>query len=132
MAEIRIRANSINTNENRKRLKVKETKEVSPKYRNRSLEKRAFRFKRIFTILTIFIIAIFGYFNLQKRKQLNNKRYEYNTLMNEVISKQLKKDRLNAKLENAIDLNRIQRYALEELGMVYANNDKEVANENGN
>lgn len=132
MAEIRIRANSINTNENRKRLKVKETKETSPKYRNRSLEKRAFRFKRIFTILTIFIIAIFGYFNLQKRKQLNNKRYEYNTLMNEVISKQLKKDRLNAKLENAIDLNRIQRYALEELGMVYANNDKEVANENGN
>lgn len=132
MAEIRIRANSINTNENRRRLKVKETKEVSPKYRNRSLEKRAFRFKRIFTILTIFIIAIFGYFNLQKRKQLNNKRYEYNTLMNEVISKQLKKDRLNAKLENAIDLNRIQRYALEELGMVYANNDKEVANENGN
>lgn len=132
MAEIRIRANSINTNENRKRLKVKETKEVSPKYRNRSLEKRAFRFKRIFTILTIFIIAIFGYFNLQKRKQLNNKRYEYNTLMNEVISKQLKKDRLNAKLENAIDLNRIQRYALEELGMVYVNNDKEVANENGN
>lgn len=132
MAEIRIRANSINTNENRKRLKVKETKETSPKYRNRSLEKRAFRFKRIFTILTIFIIAIFGYFNLQKRKQLNNKRYEYNTLMNEVISKQLKKDRLNAKLENAIDLNRIQRYALEELGMVYANNDKEVANDNGN
>lgn len=132
MAEIRIRANSINTNENRKRLKVKETKVTSPKYRNRSLEKRAFRFKRIFTILTIFIIAIFGYFNLQKRKQLNNKRYEYNTLMNEVISKQLKKDRLNAKLENAIDLNRIQRYALEELGMVYANNDKEVANENGN
>lgn len=132
MAEIRIRANSINTNENRKRLKVKETKEVSPKYRNRCLEKRAFRFKRIFTILTIFIIAIFGYFNLQKRKQLNNKRYEYNTLMNEVISKQLKKDRLNAKLENAIDLNRIQRYALEELGMVYANNDKEVANDNGN
>lgn len=132
MAEIRIRANSINTNENRKRLKVKETKEVSPKNRNRSLEKRAFRFKRIFTILTIFIIAIFGYFNLQKRKQLNNKRYEYNTLMNEVISKQLKKDRLNAKLENAIDLNRIQRYALEELGMVYANNDKEVANDNGN
>lgn len=132
MAEIRIRANSINTNENRKRLKVKETKQASPKYRNRSLEKRAFRFKRIFTILTIFIIAIFGYFNLQKRKQLNNKRYEYNTLMNEVISKQLKKDRLNAKLENAIDLNRIQRYALEELGMVYANNDKEVANDNGN
>lgn len=132
MAEIRIRANSINTNENRKRLKVKETKVASLKYRNRSLEKRAFRFKRIFTILTIFIIAIFGYFNLQKRKQLNNKRYEYNTLMNEVISKQLKKDRLNAKLENAIDLNRIQRYALEELGMVYANNDKEVANDNGN
>lgn len=132
MAEIRIRANSINTNINRKRLKVKETKEVSPKYRNRSLEKRAFRFKRIFIVLTIFIIASFGYFNLQKRKQLNNKRYEYNTLMNEVISKQLKKDRLNAKLENAIDLNRIQRYALEELGMVYANNDKEVANDNGN
>lgn len=132
MAEIRIRANSINTNINRKRLKVKETKEVTPKYRNRSLEKRAFRFKRIFTVLTIFIIASFGYFNLQKRKQLNNKRYEYNTLMNEVISKQLKKDRLNAKLENAIDLNRIQRYALEELGMVYANNDKEVANDNGN
>ena len=132
MAEIRIRANSINTNINRKRLKVKETKEVSPKYRNRSLEKRAFRFKRIFAVLTIFIIASFGYFNLQKRKQLNNKRYEYNTLMNEVISKQLKKDRLNAKLENAIDLNRIQRYALEELGMVYANNDKEVANDNGN
>ena len=54
------------------------------------------------------------------------KRFEYNTLQADVNSYELQRDRLSQKLENAIDINRIQRYALEELGMVYKDDNNTV------
>ena len=63
-------------------------------------------------------------FTFNKRSELLAKRNEYNELVTESISTELKRDRLKAKLENAVDINRIQRYAIEKLGMVYDKADK--------
>ena len=60
------------------------------------------------------------------------KRNEYNELVTESISTELKRDRLKAKLENAVDINRIQRYAIEELGMVYDKAKEERIEFDGN
>ncbi len=124
--------NSKNTNENRRRLKVKTDPKHSSKARIKAQQKRDRRIKTIISILTLALIIGMGYFNVQKRMELTAKRSEYNQLMSSVISAELRRDRMAAKLENSVDLNRIQRYALEELGMVYATNDDSSRNASGN
>ena len=123
---------SINTNHNRKRLKVSDNPRYSQKHKNKMLRKKDRRLKSTLILLSLAIIVSLSYFNINKRKTLKAKRIEYNTLMNQVITKELKKDRLEAKLENSVDLNRIQRYAMEELGMVYAKNETPINNIEGN
>ena len=127
-----INQTSINTNHNRKRLKVSEGPRYSQKHKNKMLRKRDRRLKSTLIILSLTVIVSLSYFNINKRKELKAKRIEYNTLMNQVITKELKRDRLEAKLENSVDLNRIQRYAMEELGMVYAKNETPINNIEGN
>lgn len=52
---------------------------------------------------------------------MSNDKFEYNRLQAEIVSYELTRDRLQNNLDEAIDLNRIQRYAIEDLGMVYKN-----------
>ena len=77
------------------------------------------------SFLTLAIVLTLGYFTFNTRSELIAKRNQYRDLASETISQELKRDRLNAKLEGTVDLNRIQRYAIEQLGMVYDNNGAE-------
>jgi|GEM_PF-903081 hypothetical protein len=115
---------SKNNNKNRKKLKVRENPKYSRKYAIKEQEKRDKKMKIILSIFTLAVIVTLGIFTFNKRSELLAKRNEYNELVTESISTELKRDRLKAKLENAVDINRIQRYAIEQLGMVYDKADK--------
>lgn len=108
-----------NTNQNRKRLKAKDSPKLNRKNKIKIQQKRDRRTKITLSILTLAIVLTLGYLTFNTRNELIAKRTEYKDLASETISKELKRDRLEAKLEGTVDLNRIQRYALEELGMVY-------------
>lgn len=115
---------SKNNNKNRKKLKVRENPKYSRKYAIKEQEKRDKKMKIVLSIFTLAVIVTLGIFTFNKRSELLAKRNEYNELVTESISTELKRDRLKAKLENAVDINRIQRYAIEQLGMVYDKADK--------
>lgn len=115
---------SKNNNKNRKKLKVRENPKYSRKYAIKEQEKRDKKMKIILSIFILAVIVTLGIFTFNKRSELLAKRNEYNELVTESISTELKRDRLKAKLENAVDINRIQRYAIEQLGMVYDKADK--------
>lgn len=108
-----------NTNQNRKRLKAKDNPKLNRKNKIKIQQKRDRRTKITLSILTLAIVLTLGYLTFNTRNDLIARRTEYKDLASETISKELKRDRLEAKLEGTVDLNRIQRYALEELGMVY-------------
>ena len=108
-----------NNNHNRKRFKAKENPKYSRKNQMKIQQKKDKRFKAILSFLTFAIVLSLVYFTFTTRNELLAKRDQYKNLASETISQELKRDRLNAKLEDTVDLNRIQRYALEELGMVY-------------
>ena len=108
-----------NTNHNRIRLKVRENPKARRKNQIKIQRKKDRRFKMLISFLTLAIVITLGYLTFNTRNELMAKRSEYKELTSDAVSKELKRDRLKAKLENTVDLNRIQRYALEELGMVY-------------
>ena len=108
-----------NTNHNRIRLKVRENPKTRRKNQIKIQRKKDRSFKMFISFLTLAIVITLGYFTFNTRNELMAKRSEYKELTSDAVSKELKRDRLKAKLENTVDLNRIQRYALEELGMVY-------------
>ena len=108
-----------NTNHNRIRLKVRENPKARRKNQIKIQRKKDRRFKMLISFLTLAIVITLVYFTFNTRNELMAKRSEYKELTSDAVSKELKRDRLKAKLENTVDLNRIQRYALEELGMVY-------------
>ena len=54
---------------------------------------------------------------------MSNERFEYNRLQADIVSYELQRDRLKTSLDEAVDLNRIQRYAIEDLDMVYQDNN---------
>lgn len=114
-----------NNNKNRKRLKAKDSKKYSRKKQVKLQQKKDRQFKSVLSFLTLAIILTLGYFTFNTRSELIVKRNQYRDLASETISQELKRDRLNAKLEGTVDLNRIQRYAIEQLGMVYDNNGAE-------
>lgn len=118
------KTHSVNKNENRKRLKVKDNPSYNLRYKEKQARKNDRIIKIVLSLITIGIIGSQAFLTMQKRNELLSKRYEYNELVKDVISKELKRDRLEAKLENSIDLNRIQRYALENLGMIYVSDNK--------
>ena len=115
-----------NKNENRKRLKVNNNPTYNRRYREKQARKNDRIIKLALSLITILIIASLGFKTIKKRNELNNKLYEYNDLVKDVISRELKRDRLEAQLESSIDLNRIQRYAIENLGMIYTNGNTEM------
>ncbi len=114
-----------NNNKNRKRLKAKDSKKYSRKKQVKLQQKKDRQFKSVLSFLTLAIVLTLGYFTFNTRSELIAKRNQYRDLASETISQELKRDRLNAKLEGTVDLNRIQRYAIEQLGMVYDNNGAE-------
>lgn len=116
---------SKNTNKNRIRLKVKENPKYSRRHELKIQQKRDRRFKIVLSLFTLAIVSTLAYFTISKYSIVEAKIYERNKLVSENISQELKRDRLRAKLDNSIDLNRIQRYALEELGLVYQDKGRE-------
>ena len=108
-----------NNNKNRIRLKVKEKPKVSRSNQIARIRKKDRRMKFAISIFTFMAMATMATFLIMKRINLSNDRFEYNRLQAEIVSYELTRDRLQNNLDEAIDLNRIQRYALEEMGMVY-------------
>ena len=110
-----------NNNKNRVRLKVKEKPKVMRSYQVDKLRKRDRKVKYAISFLTFAFIATLANLLIIKRINLSNDRFEYNRLQAEIVSYELTRDRLQNSLDEAIDLNRIQRYAIEDLGIVYKN-----------
>ena len=117
---------SKNNNKKRRRLKVKDNKRSRKIKQIQNLKKKDRRMKLSLSIFTFLLVASLLTIALVKRNNLNAKRYEYNTLQADIVSYELQRDRLNSRLEEAVDLNLVQRYALEELGMVYKDDDNTV------
>ncbi len=110
-----------NNNKNRVRLKVKEKPKVMRSYQVDKLRKRDRRVKYAISLLVFAFIGALTTLLIIKRINLSNDRFEYNRLQAEIVSYELQRNRLQDNLDEAIDLNRIQRYAIEEMGMVYKN-----------
>ncbi len=110
-----------NNNKNRVRLKVKEKPKVMRSYQVDMLRKRDRRVKYAISFFVFAFITTLATLLIIKRINLSNDRFEYNRLQAEIVSYELQKNRLSNNLDEAIDLNRIQRYAIEEMGMVYKN-----------
>ena len=110
-----------NNNKNRVRLKVKEKPKVMRSYQVDMLRKRDRRVKYAISFFVFAFITTLATLLIIKRRNLSNDRFEYNRLQAEIVSYELQKNRLSNNLDEAIDLNRIQRYAIEDLGMVYKN-----------
>lgn len=108
-----------NNNKNRIRLKVKEKPKMSRSNQIAKIRKKDRNMKFAISLFTFMILASMATFLIIKRINLSNDRFEYNRLQAEIVSYEQQRDRLKNNLDEAIDLNRIQRYALEEMGMVY-------------
>ena len=108
-----------NNNENRIRLKVKEKPKMSRTNQIAKIRKKDRNMKFAISLFTFMVLATMATFLIIKRINLSNDRFEYNRLQAEIVSYEQQRDRLKNNLDEAIDLNRIQRYALEEMGMVY-------------
>ncbi len=112
-----------NNNKNRVRLKVKEKPRPSRQSQINRLKKRDMRMKTTVSFLVFACIAVMVGLLINKRADLSNYSFEYNRLEAEIVSYELQRDRLRKKLDDAVDLNRIQRYAIEDLNMVYESAD---------
>lgn len=110
-----------NNNRNRVRLKVKESPKVTRSYQIDKLRSRDRKVKYTISFLCFAMILTMAVYLLVKKINLSNDKFEYNRLQAEIVSYELTRDRLQNNLDEAIDLNRIQRYAIEDLGMVYKN-----------
>ena len=110
-----------NNNKGRVRLKVKEKPKRSKSYNIDLLRKRDRMMKFWISLFIFSMLMAMTTFLINKRINLSNERFEYNRLQAEIVSYELQRDRLSNNLDEAIDLNRIQRYAIEDLGMVYKN-----------
>lgn len=110
----------------RPRLTVRNNRNLRKKRRIIELKKKDRRFKIIASIITLLALGFVFTSFMMERMSLNRRIDEYNNLQADVMAYELQKDNLNKKVENAIDLARIQRYALEELGMVYRDDGNTV------
>lgn len=110
-----------NNNRNRVRLKVKERPKITRSYQIDKIRSRDRKVKYTISFLCFAMILTMAVYLLVKKINLSNDKFEYNRLQAEIVSYELTRDRLQNNLDEAIDLNRIQRYAIEDLGMVYKN-----------
>ena len=112
-----------NNNKGRVRLKVKEKPKRSKAYDIAKLRKRDRMMKFWISLFVFSMLLAKTTFLINKRINLSNERFEYNRLQADIVSYELQRDRLKTSLDEAIDLNRIQRYAIEDLDMVYQDNN---------
>ncbi|WP_296127009.1 hypothetical protein [uncultured Anaerococcus sp.] len=112
-----------NNNKGRVRLKVKEKPKRSKAYDIAKLRKRDRMMKFWISLFVFSMLLAMTTFLINKRINLSNERFEYNRLQADIVSYELQRDRLKTSLDEAIDLNRIQRYAIEDLDMVYQDNN---------
>ena len=111
-----------NNNKDRVRLKVKEKPKLSRKKYIEKLRKRDRRMKMVISLFVFAVIGVLSFLLISKRMSLSNDYFEYNRLQAEIYSYELQRDRLKSSLDETVDLNRIQRYAIEDLDMVYNSN----------
>lgn len=121
-----LRIKPVNDNKKRKRLKIHTSSEDMVKQRAYLCRKRDRKFRRNLFFFTLFCLGLMGAILINSRMALKNAKIEYNKLDSQYISYQITRDRLKMKLEESIDIKEIQRYAMEELAMVYANDDNTV------
>ena len=112
-----------NNNKGRVRLKVKEKPKMTKAYDIAKLRKRDRMMKFWISLFVFSMLLAMTTFLINKRINLSNERFEYNRLQADIVSYELQRDRLKTSLDEAIDLNRIQRYAIEDLDMVYQDNN---------
>ena len=112
-----------NNNKGRVRLKVKEKPKRSKPYNIDLLKKRDRMMKFWISLFVFSMLMAMTTFLINKRINLSNERFEYNRLQADIVSYELQRDRLKTSLDEAVDLNRIQRYAIEDLDMVYQDNN---------
>ncbi len=115
-----------NNNKKRIRLRVKDDRKKLQAQKIIQLRKRDRNLKLFLSTITFIMIACMLVSSFFKMRALQARRYEYNTLKADIVSYELQRDRLSRKLENAIDIKKIQRQALEDLGMVYRDKDNTV------
>ena len=91
------------------------------KFRYKKNKKKDRKFKRNILALLFLSFIFMGFISLHNYIKLNNRIKEYNKLQSQYTSYQLTRDRLNSDLEDSVSLKEIQRYAMENLGMIYEN-----------
>lgn|SRR5699024_200487 len=121
-----LRMKPINNNKKRKKLQIHTSKNDMVKERVIMCRKKDRRFRRNLLILLVLCLSTMGALIINARNELNKIKVEYNNLDSQYISYELTRDRLKTDLEKTIDIKEIQRYAMEDLGMVYANDDNTV------
>lgn len=121
-----LRIKPINNNKKRKRLQLHTSRKNIVKERAMMCRKKDRKFKRNLFVFAIMFLLTLGALTINAKNELKRAKIEYNKLDSQYISYELTRDRLKTNLEKTIDIKEIQRYAMEDLGMVYANDDNTV------
>ena len=122
-----LKKRKINKNINkRKKLSLHDQTSYDTKFRYNRLKKRDRKFKKNILALLFLSFICMGISSIHNYLKLNNTRNEDNNLQSQYTSYKWTKDRLNKDLEDSVDLKEIQRYAMENLGMIYQNKDNTV------
>lgn len=117
-----LKKRKINKNLNKKlKLSLHDQASYDIKFRYNKLQKKDRKFKRNILALLFLSFIFMGFISLHNYIKLNNRIKEYNKLQSQYTSYQLTRDRLNSDLEDSVSLKEIQRYAMENLGMIYEN-----------
>lgn len=110
----------------RKKIQFSKSPSNDLKIRCKKLQRKDRKFKIRLLALLFLSFTIMAFILVHNYIKLNNIRNEYNNLQSQYTSYQLTRDRLNSELDRAVDLKEIQRYAMENLDMVYENKDNIV------
>lgn len=110
----------------RKKLSLHNQTAYDIKLKYKKLKKEDKKFKANVLALLFLSFIVMGFITINNYIKLNNTKNEYNSLQSQYTSYQLTRDRLNKDLEDTVNLKEIQRYAIEELGMVYENKENIV------
>ena len=117
-----LKKRKINKNLNKKlKLSLQDQTSYYNKFSYNKLQKKDRKFKRTILALLFLSFVFMGFISLHNYIKLNNRIKEYNKLQSQYTSYQLTRDRLNSDLEDSVSLKEIQRYAMENLGMIYEN-----------
>ena len=117
-----LKKRKINKNLNKQlKLSLRDQTSYDIKFRYNKLQKKDRKFKRNILALLFLSFIFMGFISLHNYIKLNNRIKEYNKLQSQYTSYQVTRDRLNSDLEDSVSLKEIQRYAMENLGMIYEN-----------